>query len=460
MTDFVGNVLRPNASDRIIRSLMDTDFYKFTMGNFIYRYYRGVDVTFSFINRHTHIPVADIVDEDELRTELDHARSLRFRRTDLSYLRGMDVYGEAMLSGDFLEFLGGLQLPPYTLERVGRQYRFESKGPWELVTWWEIVFLAVLSELLYRKLLRSMAETGKAGETELRILYARAMDKIYRKFKRLKERGTVRFADFGLRRRHSFLWQKFVVEMAKEVMGSQFTGTSNAWLAFNQDLVPIGTSAHELPMVLTALADIDEEKREAQYDVLRKWQECYASPKMRALLITLPDTYGSAQFYEGMPKDLAERVAHEWRGERGDSGIVADETNRYLRWLSKYRVDPKTKLYIPSDGLDVEPMLEYDTEFNGRISISNGWGTKESNDFDGCHPRGNEFAVVNGKPLDITWDQALTGHSFVCKVSAANGRPAVKLSNNINKATGPKGEVERYLRIFGHSGRVAQQVIV
>jgi nicotinate phosphoribosyltransferase len=451
MTDFVRRVLRPEHPDWIIRSLLDVDFYKFTMGLFIFRYYRDVTVSFKFINRHLRIPIASLIDEGELRAQLDHVRTLRFRATDLYYLRGMDVYGEAMFPNDYLEFLKGLQLPSYTLVRQGNQYDLRFEGLWAEVTLWETIALAIVNELAYRTLLRNMAESGRSGETDLRILYARATDKLYSKLQRLAERPTVRFADFGLRRRHSFLWQQFAIEMAREVMGVRFTGASN------QDLVPIGTNAHELPMVLTALAEGDDAKRDAQYEVVRKWGELFPQTALRILL---PDTYGSQQFFAGMPKDLAQEVAETWRGERGDSGDLFDEGVAFVNWLKEHRVSPAVKLYIPSDGLDVDQILALDTKFKGWIQASYGWGTKFTNDFEGCHPRGREPAVLDGETLDLTWDELLKGHSLVCKIDSANGRPAVKLSNNINKATGPKGEVENYLRIFGGAGRSAQEVVV
>ncbi|MDP1690238.1 MAG: nicotinate phosphoribosyltransferase [bacterium] len=457
MTDFVRRILRPPQPDWIIRSLLDgIDFYKFTMGLFIYRFYRGVQVTFGFINRHLHIPVADLIDEGELRAQLDHVRTLRFLQTEIYYLRGMDVYGEAMFPKDYLEFLSQLQMTPYELTRVGNQYKLTFSGPWEVVTFWETIALPIIMELLNRKLLRSIAENSSAGETELRVLYARATDKLYRKLQRLKRRETIRFADFGLRRRHSYLWQRFAIQMAGEVMGPNFIGTSNTGLAKLLNLVPIGTYAHELPMVLTALAESDEEKRDAQYEVLRKWQQLF--PK--ALRILLPDTYGSQQFYNNMPKDLAQEVAHDGRGARGDSGNLVEEGNRYVAWLRANGANPREKLYVPSDGLDVELMLNLDTTFNGWIQMSDGWGTKLTGDFDGCHPRGEEIAVIDGMQFGLTWDQLLCGHSIVCKVVSANGKRAVKLSNNIKKATGPKDEVKRYERVFGNEGRIEQEVVV
>lgn len=454
MTDFVRRILRPEHNDWIIRSLLDVDFYKFTMGLFVYRFYRGTNVVYGFINRHLHIPTV-LIDEGELREQLDHVLTLRFLSTEIAYLRGMDVYGETMFPKDYMAFLAQLRLTPYVLTRVGNQYKLTFRGSWEVVKFWETIALSIITELLNRKLLRAIAETGSAGATELKILYARATDKLYRKLKRLKER-SIRFADFGTRRRWSFLWQQFAIEMACDVMGPLFTGTSNTLLAARNNLVPIGTNAHSLPMTLTALAESDEEKKDAQYEVLCKWQKLFPQ---QALRILLPDTYGSRQFFNDMPKDLARYVANAWRGGRGDSGVLSEEGKLLIDFFKTHGADPKDKLYVPSDGLDVDLMLEVDGALAGQIGLGNGWGTGFTKDFVDCHPRGDEYAVIDGTALPLTWNQLFAGHSFVCKVESANGHPAVKLSNNVKKATGPKDEIERYLRIFGHEGRVVQDVV-
>ena len=79
--------------DPIIRSLLDTDFYKLLMLQAIWQEHPDVDVTFSLINRSRHIRLGDIIDEGELRAQLDHARSLRFTRQELIWLAGATFYG-------------------------------------------------------------------------------------------------------------------------------------------------------------------------------------------------------------------------------------------------------------------------------------------------------------------------------------------------------------------------------
>lgn len=453
VTDFVDRVIRPESDDYIIRDLFDIDFYKFPMGQMIHRYHPNIRVTITVINRHKHIPIARIVDEGELRRQLDHVVRLRFTRTSLAYLRGQDVYHQNMFSEEYLGFLANHVMPHYTLSRVGDQYELSVTDSWSRETWWETIFMSVLSELIYRKLMETMTKA------ELHVLFGRATDKLYRKLKRLKA-ARVSFADFSTRRRFSHLWQKFAIEMAQEVMGDLFTGTSNTWMAFNQDIMPIGTNAHELPMVLTAVAKTDEEKRNAQYQVLREWQSLDPHGGLR---IVLPDTYGSRQFFNGMPQDLAEEVAHNWRGQRQDSGDPVDEAFFFIDWLARFGVDAgrDQKVIIPSDGLDVDPMLDIHEKLSGKIRHPFGWGSMFGNDFVDCHPRGDQQAVVNGMILPgLTYNDVFRPHSIVCKPIRANGHPVVKLSNNPQKATGPRDEVEKYLKIFGHEGQVSQAVEV
>lgn len=453
MADFAGRYARLDRGERILKSNADNDFYKETMGQFTHRHYRGKRVRFRFINRHKHIPLGILIDLDELRAELDHARSLRTQPEVIDYLRNLTAYHPGLFTEEYLAFRAAYQLPPYELRRVGDQIEFTAEGNWEDVSPWETIFLAILSELLYRTLMREMKPY------ELEIMYTRAKNKLHQKLLLLKRYPTLYFADFGFRRRHSADWHSYAIEMAKEILGEQFTGASSTWMAMKHDVKPIGTNAHELPMVLTALADTDEEKLDAQYEVLRKWGGDHPEGPLR---IVLPDTYGSRQFWKNMPEDLAEEVAHHWRGVRLDSGDPFDETERLVRWYRGYSIDPwnTPRVAMPSDGNDTPIMIKFHEVHEGIIHHQNGWGTMFSNDFDGCHPRADERAVLHGFTLPLTWNDLFKGHSLVAKPDLAEGRPVVKLSNNVNKATGPKDEVERYLRIFRPEGRIYQDVLV
>jgi nicotinate phosphoribosyltransferase len=242
--------------DPIVRSLIDTDFYKLLMCQSVFRNKPDTQVTFSLINRSKHIPLANLIDEGELREQLDHIRTLRLRRGESTWMRGNTFYGKRqMFTPEFMDWFEALQLPPYHLERVGDQYELTFEGSWPEVMLWEIPALSVLMELRGRAVLRDM------GRFELQVLYARAMTKLWEKVDRLKRVEGLRIADFGTRRRHSFLWQDWAVQAMQEGLGDAFTGTSNCLIAKNRDMEAIGTNAHELPMVYAALAETDARPR-------------------------------------------------------------------------------------------------------------------------------------------------------------------------------------------------------
>jgi nicotinate phosphoribosyltransferase len=314
---------------------------------------------------------------------------------------------------------------------------------------WELYALAILDELKTRAQLKTLSEFG------LDILYARAKTKLWGKVERLRGVPGLSVADFGTRRRHSFLWQEYVVVAMAANLGDNFIGTSNAFLAHKHDLEAIGTNAHEIPMVMAALAKDDVELKASQYKMLELWQQTYEG----ALLVMLPDTFGTTQFLAHAPEWVA-----DWTGQRVDSKNPYIAGDEYIEWLKAKGRDPSEKLLIASDTLDVDAILGLQAYFGGtiakgvvpddfrnasdfhdpnkwmadqRIRFSAGWGTLLTNDFRGCNPNdGGGFDPIG----------------LICKVSNVEGRPAVKLSDNYSKALGPPSEIERYRKVFGTAG--------
>ncbi|SFK90749.1 nicotinate phosphoribosyltransferase [Loktanella salsilacus] len=415
--------------DPIVRSLIDTDFYKLLMCQSVFRNKRDVQVKFSLINRTKTIRLADLVDEAELREQLDHVRSLSLTRGESTWMRGNTFYGKRqMFTPDFMDWFENLRLPPYHLEKRDGQYELTFEGSWPEVMLWEIPALAILMELRSRAVLRDM------GRFELQVLYARAMTKVWEKVELLRGVEGLRIADFGTRRRHSFLWQDWCVQALQEGLGDAFTGTSNCLIAKNRDMEAIGTNAHELPMVYAALADGDGALRQSPYDVLADWQAEHDGN----LRIILPDTFGTPGFLNRAPDWLA-----GWTGIRIDSGDPATGAEEAIAWWTSRGEDPRAKLIIFSDGLNVEKILELHAQFQGRVRVSFGWGTMLTNDFIGLVP-----------------DDALAPFSLVCKAVEADGRATVKLSDNPNKAMGPVDEIARYKRVFGVGTQERVEVVV
>jgi len=415
--------------DPIVRSLIDTDFYKLLMCQSVFRNKPDTTVTFSLINRSKKIRLAEMVDEGELREQLDHVRSLSLSRGESTWMRGNMFYGKRqMFRSDFMEWFENLRLPAYHLEKHDGQYELTFEGSWPEVMLWEIPALAILMELRSRAVLNSMAKF------ELQILYARAMTKLWEKIERLQPLEGLRIADFGTRRRHSYLWQDWCVQAMTEGLGGKFTGTSNCHIAMHRDLEAVGTNAHELPMIYSALAETDEQLAEAPYDVLRDWHEEHDGN----LRIILPDTYGTKGFLDRAPGWLT-----SWTGIRIDSGDPAKGAETAIDWWLSRGEDPTQKLVIFSDGLDTDKIVELHKQFHGRVRTSFGWGTLLTNDFRGLTP-----------------DDALAPFSLVCKAIAANGRPTVKLSDNPNKAMGPADQIARYKRVFGVGAQEELEVVV
>ena len=267
---------------------------------------------------------------------------------------------------------------------------------------WEIYSLSIIDELKTRAALK------KLSEFELDILYARAKTRLWEKMERLRGVPGLSLSDFGTRRRHSFLWQEYVVKAMSDVLGTSFTGSSNTYLAYKHDLEAIGTNAHELPMALAALADSDEELRTAQYRLLELWQQTYQGE----LLILLPDTFGTTQFLRDAPDWVA-----DWTGQRIDSKDPFVAGDEYIAWLEERGRDPRRKRLIASDALDVDRILALHAYFRrdgsqrsagggfselrrtfamrgsgfrtGAFASRSGWGTFLTNDFRNCNPRGD-----------------------------------------------------------------------
>src|ERR1700746_3031705 len=421
------------------------------MLEFICKQFPKTKASFSFLNRSAEIRLADLIDVNELREQLEQTKKLQFHKSELIWLAGNTFYGtRGIFEPAFLEWRErDFRLSDYELSVQDGQFSLSFHGLWTETTMWEIYALSAISEL------KTRANLKRLSEFELDILYSRAKTKLWEKMERVRCTPGLRLSDFGPRRRHSFLWQEYVVKAMSEVLGSTFGGTSNTYLAYQHDLEAIGTNAHELPMALAAMSRSDDELKTAQYRLLEMWQKTYQGE----LLILLPDTFGSTQFFNNAPDWVA-----DWTGQRADSKDPFLAGDEYIAWLQERKRDPRQKLFIASDSLDVDAILGLHAHFSGtirngaspadfrqasdflderkwiparRIRFSAGWGTLLTNDFRNCNPQdGSDF-----DPL-----------SLVCKLNDADGKPAVKLSDNFDKALGPRDEIRRYQQVFGLAG--------
>lgn len=405
-----------------VESLLEVDFYKLTMGQFVFHRYRGYRVRYAFILRTKGVHLAQVIPIAQLREAIAYARTLKLTAREIHYLRGVNVKKQRMFQEDYIDFLADLRLCEVSVAEQDGNFRIEVAGLWEVAIYWETLILNIVNELYYRNLTKNLSRF------EREAVYARGMVNLAEKIKRLKTRPWITFADFGNRRRWSGEWQRQVDETLAAELPEQFRGTSNTLIAMELGVEPIGTNAHELPMALEALLR-EQWRREgstgdhvaaAQQALLEGWWQEYGHP----LSIALTDTFGTPFFLKTMKAEQAAK----WKGFRQDSGDPIAIGHQYLDAYRGWGIDPATKLFLPSDGLDVDAIFRIDDEF-GRgttFKISYGWGTTLTND-------------LGFKPL-----------SMVMKLVEIDGIGTVKLSDNLEKATGRPKDISLVKKAVGY----------
>ena len=387
----------------IIQSLLDLDFYKFTMGQFAWKYYPNVNVKYSFINR-TKVKIAKHVSVSDLIEELDQVRNLKFTMNELNYLNDQKIF-----SKDYLNFLSNLKLPPVYVSQKNGELIIETEGKWSEAIFWETFILSIVNEMYYKS-------DGNTPDGYV----DNYIDNTIKKINKINK-NPFKFVEFGTRRRFSGAVQYTVFKMMQEGLHNKeaLIGTSNVLLAKNCNLKPVGTMAHELPMVCAGLNDESLYTLKHSHDkILSQWYFMYKED----LSIVLTDTFGSDFFF----KDFTKEKARKWKGLRQDSGDPIEFGHKAIKFYKDNGINPKTKVIIFSDGLNINKIYEIEKEFKGKIQTVYGWGTNLTND-------------VGAEPLSI-----------VVKATSANGKPLVKLSDNLNKSLGKPKIIEKYKRAFGY----------
>lgn len=384
----------------------DLDYYKATMSQLEYIKHPETEVTFTLKNRADSL-LSEYVAPGALQAKLDTFRS-GWQPEELAYLASLQNQdGTAQFTESYLDYLADNPLPPVTisLDEHG-DIAASTTGPWPLVTFWETVIMSELNEEYYKNKL------ARSGQT-LDDVYREGDRRLSEKIELLKTRPDIKFADFGTRRRFSYEWHKHVIERVAMELPDNFVGTSNIYLAYTLGLKPIGTFAHELPMVYAALADkAAENPLNGHNRVLQDWQELYKGD----LSTALTDTFTSDFFFA----DFTPEQARLWKSLRHDSGDpfeFGEKVIAFFKWLD---IDPLTKMIVFSDGLDVGMIIQLDDYFKGRIAITFGWGTTLTNDL------------------------GIKANNFVAKATAADGVPTVKLADTEGKHTGPEEKVVFY----------------
>lgn len=387
--------------DPVIRSLIDTDLYKFTMWQPMLHRHAATHSVYRFVLRNApQYPLAELV--DEVNAQLDHLCALRFQRDELDFLGSL-----RFIKGDFVDFLRIFHFQRDFIRAwaEGEQLHIEARGPQVHVMAFEIFVLAIVNELYFRRFERApaLAEGRRRLQEKLELLRAFGQEPPLA--------NAFEFFDFGVRRRFAREWQREVVAELARAVPRYFKGTSNVLLARDLGLVPIGTMGHEYLQTFQALG---VRLRDFQRAALEEWVQEYRGD----LGIALTDTVGMDAFLY----DFDLYFAKLFEGLRHDSGDPVDWGEKALAHYERLRIDPQSKRLVYSDALTFPKALHLYRHFGDRVQMGFGIGTNLTNDV-GC------------RTLNI-----------VMKLTQVNGQPVAKISDEPGKTLATDATFLAYLK--------------
>lgn len=387
------------------------DFYKATMSQLAYEKNSEVGVTFQLKNR-SHESLFAYVEPEVLQARLDVIAARGFSHEELTYLSTLSNNDNPLFSAEYLQYLADTPLPKPTVSvnDFSLDIHVDSQGDWPIVSFWETVAMAEVNELYFETYVSRHGIDAMA-------LYDEGDARLSEKIATLKANPGIQFADFGTRRHFSYRWQKHVVERLANELPGQFMGTSNIGLSSELGMQPIGTFAHEMPMVYAAIADKNgADVRASHGAMLDDWYAHYGEK----LSIALTDTFGSDFFFE----EFGSERAAAWKGVRHDSGDPVAFGEKVVAFYQEHGIDPKTKTIVFSDGLAIEDIVYLYNYFKDQIHVIFGWGTSLTNDL------------------------GIPALNIVMKAIEADGTSTVKLSDVNGKHTGNQETIERYQHVF------------
>ena len=384
----------------VFPSILDNDFYKFTMQNAVIKLFPNAKVKYQFINRGKH-PFPENFDL-HLKEAIQQMSKLKLTAKEKEFLKTNCPF----LDPTYLDFLQGYQYDPSEVKitQDGTEVSVVVEGYWYRTILWEVPIMSLISELYYEL-------TEQKREDDKKVIAT-----VSNKVAAFKELG-IKFADFGTRRRYSYAVQDLVVKtLQKEGFGT-FMGTSNVHLAMKYQTKPIGTHAHEWFMFHAARYGY----KMANTMGLEHWVDVYRGD----LGIALTDTFTTDVFFDQFDKKFAKL----FDGVRHDSGDAIEFGKKTIAHYEKLGINPLTKTIIFSDGLNYEKVERIAQHFNGKIGLSFGIGTNLTNDV-GLKPMNIVIKMIQALPEDQQW----TG--------------VIKLSDEPHKHTSKSEDIELSKRLL------------
>ena len=348
---------------QIINSLLETDMYKFSMGQTIFHQFTSYKTTWTFKCRNKDVHFTDEMVE-EIKEQVQAFCQLRFTEEELEYLDNI-----TWIKGTYVDFLR-LWQPRYEEFTITTDapcgLAIDAAGTWLNTSMYEIPVLAIVNEVYFRM--------AYDYDVLLKQFKRRLDEKV-----RLLEEDTYRlsdFSEFGLRRRLSAEAQEMSVKAIAEVelpADSHFIGTSNVYLAKKFNLKPVGTMAHEWIMC-TGQGNHKHNPAYSNWYALDAWVKEYGILNG----IALTDTITTDCFL----RDFQLTYATLFSGVRHDSGDPYEWGDKMIAHYNSLGINPRTKTLLFSDSLDFERATALYDYFKDKAKVAFGIGTFISNDTD------------------------------------------------------------------------------
>ena len=379
--------------ERIITSLLETDAYKFSMGQAIYHQFSDYKTTWTFKCRNKDVHFTKEMVE-EIKRQIKAYCELRFTEEELEYLENI-----VWIKGSYVDFLRLWQarFDDFTIDDNAEcGLNIETKGTWLNTSMYEIPTLAIVNEVYFRM------------QYNYDELFESFKKRLAQKVEKVKD-GTYKlavFSEFGLRRRLSAEAQDLAVKTLAEadLKDSKFLGTSNVYLAKKYNVTPVGTMAHEWIMC-SGQGNHKHNPAYSNWYALDAWVKEYGILNGTALTDTIPT--------DCFLKDFQLTYATLFSGVRHDSGDPIEWGEKMIRHYESLGIDPKTKTLLFSDSLDFERADKLFRHFNGRARVGFGIGTYISNDTD-------------VEPLNIVMKTTRCNGQDVAKISDVKGKGMCK----------------------------------
>ncbi len=345
---------------QIINSLLETDMYKFSMGQTIFHQFTSYKTTWTFKCRNKDVHFSEEMVE-EIRQQIAAFCGLRFTEEELDYLDNI-----TWIKGSYVDFLR-LWQPRYEEFTITTDapcgLSIEAAGTWLNTTMYEIPILAIVNEVYFR-----MAYDYDELLEQFKTRLSQKVEMLEKNKYRLNT-----FSEFGLRRRLSAQAQEIAIEALANLKDtdSKFIGTSNVYLAKKYNLKPIGTMAHEWIMC-TGQGNHKHNPAYSNWYALDAWVKEYGILNG----IALTDTITTDCFL----RDFQLTYATLFSGVRHDSGDPYEWGEKMIAHYKKLGIDPGTKTLLFSDSLDFEKATQIYDHFKDKVQVAFGIGTFISND--------------------------------------------------------------------------------